>query len=508
MSYISLYRKYRPLTFAELSGQEHIKQTLLSELVGSKISHAYLFSGPRGTGKTSTARILARAVNCLSPKNGEPCNSCERCKEFLEGTALDLIEIDAASNRGIDEIRELREKISFAPATAKYKVFIIDEVHMLTKEAFNALLKTLEEPPAHAIFVLATTEVHKIPATILSRCQHFSFHSISMAAIVKRLKEIAALEKIEIASDALVLLAQKSRGALRDALSILDQLRILEKPIDCRDILDLLGIVDSEAAFEILNRISQNDAEVLTYLSEVFEKGSDPGALLEELTENLRRLIYIKAKTGQIFSELTEHQQETLRSIAEKFSFHQLCQGLDAALETAQQLKISPIAELPVELFVAKLLDYRQPNLSLPQVPPKLTTDMVVDDDLFKMAQAHWGEVLVRLKMYPALQAVLRSGKLVSAGKDQLLIQFPYAFHLNQAIQPKNKILLEKTFSETLGRRIILNCQVERQNFALSKEKDLTPAEETEQKNQENKEIVTEETITEIFGIGVDKPEV
>jgi len=484
MTYISLYRKYRPKNFAELSGQEHIKQTLLSELLSSKISHAYLFAGPRGTGKTSMARILARAVNCDSPKEGEPCNACPRCLEFAEGTALDLLEIDAASNRGIDEIRELRERISFAPAIAKYKIFIIDEVHMLTKEAFNALLKTLEEPPAHAIFILATTEAHKIPATILSRCQHFSFHNLPLAAIADRLKKVISEEKIEMDEDALLLVAQKSRGALRDALSMLDQLRILDKQIEARDVMELLGSLDASASISVLQKVAEKDNQVLTLLAQLFEEGADPGAFLDDLAEHLRRLIFIKSGNQFILKELTKEQQADILALKDKFSFEELTRFLSGVLAAAQQLKTSPLAELPIELLVVEMLGIVPEVVVQPaeikktenstqavEVKPRPIASVsspavsappvsVGQNDLLALARGCWGEILVKLKGNPTLQAVVRSAQLISAQQDILTMEFPYRFHFDRASESRNKILLEKLFSESLARRIALEFKL------------------------------------------------
>jgi DNA polymerase-3 subunit gamma/tau len=222
-----LYRKWRPQTFAEVAGQEVVTRTLTNAVAAGKVAHAYLFSGPRGTGKTTTGRLLAKAVNCLDPaeeRPGEPCNQCDSCRMFTEGRALDLIELDAASNRGIDEIRSLRDKVGFAPTSGRYKIYLVDEVHMLTEPAFNALLKTLEEPPPHVIFVLATTEVHKVPATVTSRCQRFDLRRIPLDAIVDRLTQICEREEVECPRDGLALVARQATGSLRDAINLLEQL--------------------------------------------------------------------------------------------------------------------------------------------------------------------------------------------------------------------------------------------------------------------------------------------
>ena len=249
----ALYRRWRSRTFAEILGQDHVTHTLLNALRHDRIAHAYLFSGPRGTGKTTTARVLAKAVNCLDPQDGEPCNRCEICCRLNEGRSLDLIEIDAASNRGIDEIRDLRAKIAFSPSECRYKVYVVDEVHMLTNEAFNALLKTLEEPPPHAIFVLATTEPHKIPATVLSRCQRFGFRRVSMASLEKKLRMICERENVCVESPALDAIARYAAGSFRDAESLLDQLVSCgAEVIALEDVRGVLGSAPAEVVSGIV----------------------------------------------------------------------------------------------------------------------------------------------------------------------------------------------------------------------------------------------------------------
>ncbi|GAI10220.1 unnamed protein product, partial [marine sediment metagenome] len=254
------YRKWRPQTLAEIVGQEQVTQTLSNALKSGRVSHAYLFYGPRGTGKTSTGRILAKAVNCLTNGKGEPCNTCEICRAITEGRALDVIEIDAASNRGIDEIRDLREKVNYAPNQARHKVYIIDEVHMLTKEASNALLKTLEEPPPYVIFILATTEVHKVLPTILSRCQRFDFRRISQADVVSKLTRICSAEGIHIEPEGLRLIAKSATGSLRDAENLLEQLTTYYgTEVELRQVQAILGITGDERAKELIRHIVNND---------------------------------------------------------------------------------------------------------------------------------------------------------------------------------------------------------------------------------------------------------
>jgi len=296
-----LYRKYRPRSFIEVVGQEHIVQTLQNAVRTNMISHAYLFSGPRGSGKTTLARILAKAVNCQNPKDGEPCNTCENCQEINQGRAIDLIEIDAASNRGIDEIRDLKEGIRFSPTKLKYKVFVIDESHQLTKEAANALLKTLEEPPDHAIFILATTEVHRMIPTILSRTQRFDFRKLRVEEIVKRLENITKKEGVKVEKSALELIAMNSGGALRDAESILDKVLTFHHGYDTKDgvtvdmVKELLGIVDINLIAEFVDFIAEKKAgKAVDFLNQKLEEGVDPQEFAKNVVYYLRQMLLIK----------------------------------------------------------------------------------------------------------------------------------------------------------------------------------------------------------------------
>ncbi|MCI8336626.1 MAG: DNA polymerase III subunit gamma/tau [Peptococcaceae bacterium] len=292
MSYTALYRKFRPGDFRELVGQAHISKTLQHALETGRIVHAYLFCGPRGTGKTSTAKILAQAVNCLHLQNGEPCGECEACKRIKEGQSLDIMEIDAASNRGIDEIRDLRERVRYAPAQEKFKVYIIDEVHMLTNEAFNALLKTLEEPPAHVIFILATTEAHKIPLTVLSRCQRFDFRRISLVDISLRLKEVAEKEHIAITQEAVEAIAKKAEGGLRDAMSLLDQcVSFAPDEVTAETVAMVLGAMDGDFIAGMAAALyQQNLSFILEGIEQLVSQGKDLRQFLQDLLEHFRSL--------------------------------------------------------------------------------------------------------------------------------------------------------------------------------------------------------------------------
>lgn len=295
MSYQALYRKYRPLVFSDVVGQEHITETLKQEITDNKLSHAYLFTGTRGTGKTTCAKILARAVNCLNPKDGNPCGECEMCRAVSDGEITDIVEIDAASNNNVDSIRELREQIAFPPAAAKYRVYIIDEVHMLSISAFNALLKTLEEPPYYVVFILATTEVHKLPATILSRCQRFDFKRIEPSRICERIMAVAALEGLTVTNEAAQLIASVADGGMRDALSVLDLCASSGGVIDEDTVARSCAMAGSEYLFKLADYIKAQDTEAaLLLVDELHNNSVDMARLLAEITNHYRNLMIVK----------------------------------------------------------------------------------------------------------------------------------------------------------------------------------------------------------------------
>ncbi len=317
MAYIALYRKFRPKTFDEVVGQEHIEKTLKNQIINNRIGHAYLFSGGRGSGKTSTAKILARAVNCLNPINGEPCNECEICKQAIDGNLVDITEMDAASNNGVDNIRDIREEVEFIPTNARYRVYIIDEVHMLSTGAFNALLKTLEEPPAHVIFILATTEPQKLPATILSRCQRFDFKRISREDIMKRLKFICNENGTQIEDNALRMIANLADGAMRDAISILDRCVSDGDEIITEDkIRELSGVPQFEYLSQMVNALVSHEPENVLKISEkLIEEGKDINVFLWELIKLVRDILIYK-----IDGALVSYSEEEKNIINEIFS--------------------------------------------------------------------------------------------------------------------------------------------------------------------------------------------
>ncbi|MDR3970883.1 MAG: DNA polymerase III subunit gamma/tau [Ruminococcus sp.] len=293
--YRVLYRKWRPAVFTDVSGQEHITSTLQSEVSSGRLNHAYLFTGSRGTGKTTCAKILAKAVNCLNPQNGNPCGECEICKGIDDGSILDIVEMDAASNRKIDDIRQIIDEVQFKPAKCKYRVYIVDEVHMLTTEAFNALLKTLEEPPEHVIFILATTEVHKLPQTIRSRCQRFDFHRIPPKAIADRVEYVVSQENAEITESAALMLASVADGALRDALSLLDSCLAVSSHIDEEVVRNAAGLVSKTYLFELATAIiNKNPTRSLEIIDRLYSESKDMARLCDELVEHFRALMLIK----------------------------------------------------------------------------------------------------------------------------------------------------------------------------------------------------------------------
>ena len=355
--YRAFYRKYRPSTFTDVVGQKHITTTLENAVKSGKTSHAYLFTGSRGTGKTSCAKILSKAVNCLNPQNGNPCNECEICKGIDNGAILDIIEIDAASNNGVDNIRDLREEANFTPATAKYRVYIIDEVHMLSIGAFNALLKTLEEPPAHVIFILATTEVHKLPSTILSRCQRFDFKRIPPEDMAARLKEVAEKENLKLADDGAMLIARIADGAMRDALSLLDRCSSCEGEIDSAAVASSAGLAGREYIFELCDCIlEKNSAKALEVIDKLYNDSCDMERLITELTSHFRNLMVSKAVKN--FEDMIICSQGEIEIICEqsaKTTLATIMSCIDILTASASTMKQGANRRTSAELCIIRL---------------------------------------------------------------------------------------------------------------------------------------------------------
>lgn len=355
MAYVALYRKWRPQGFDSLVGQEAVRTALTNALETGRIAHAYLFAGPRGTGKTSTAKILAKAVNCEHGPTPNPCNKCQNCVRINDGTSMDVFEIDAASNRGIDEIRDLREKVAFAPVNGRYKVYIIDEVHMLTTEAFNALLKTLEEPPPHVIFILATTEPHKIPATIHSRCQRFDFKRVTDSDIVKRLREVADGSGIAADDNALQLIAVQADGGMRDALSLLDQCGVMAERVSTETVRSVLGIVGREALRELVKAVGEgNVPKALELLEALLAGGKDVKQIITELAEYLRAVLLYKASPDYREIYLTD-TKEAIAAMEGLFSTDRLMAAQERLHQCMLELRQSVRGRIAAEMCLFDL---------------------------------------------------------------------------------------------------------------------------------------------------------
>ncbi len=504
------YRKWRPRTLAEVVGQEPITQTLLNALSSSRISHAYLFCGPRGTGKTSTARILAKAVNCLTAGNSEPCNTCSMCQAINETRALDIIEIDAASNTGVDDIRSLREKVNYAPNQARYKVYIIDEVHMLSTSASNALLKTLEEPPPHIIFILATTEVHKILPTILSRCQRFDFRRLSQADVISKLTHICSTEGIHIESEALRLIAKSATGSLRDAENLLEQLTTYYgAEVSLQQVQATLGITGDWRAKEIIKHIINNDISAgMKTINDVNSDGLDLRQFNRELVEYLRALLLVKTGSDEAV-DLTAEDKAELKDLAARVPLEQILRAVK--LFGQLELGVENYSTLPLELALVDCAliqqeekdsytkptgyELRQPlkvttpsptpfhpekhkpeteptSTPTPTAPPAVpamatptTTPLEAGSEIERL-RLNWKQIIEQapqdIKRTSAV-AILRSAGVrpMTVENNTVALAFRYPYHKEQIEKIENQRVAERIISNFLGRPCQIQCILE-----------------------------------------------
>lgn len=358
MSYLVTARKWRPQTFAEVVGQEHIAQTVTNAICNERIAHAYLFAGPRGVGKTTTARIFAKVLNCVNPKNGEPCNNCEMCDSFNKSQSLDIIEIDGASNRRIEEIRSLRESVKYAPTKGKYKIYIIDEVHMLTTESFNALLKTLEEPPGHTIFIFATTDVHKVPLTIISRCQRFDFRRISIAAIKNLLSKIAKAEGITIDDESLTTIAKKADGALRDAESLFDQVvSFCGTDVTSEIVSQMLNLIDDEMYFRVSDAVINKDfGEAFTITKTIYDNGWNFIDFVNGLNEHFRNIATVVVRKDTTLVEASETYLDRYLQYSEQFTEGDIIRILAFIGKIQNEMRSSQNHKIKVELALFHII--------------------------------------------------------------------------------------------------------------------------------------------------------
>ena len=520
----ALYRVYRPKNFSDVIGQEHIVRTLKNQIENNNVGHAYLFCGTRGTGKTSTAKIFSRAVNCTNLHNDEPCNECENCREILEDKTMDVVEIDAASNNSVDDIRELRENVKYSPAKSKYKVYIIDEVHMLSQGAFNALLKTLEEPPSYVIFILATTEPHKIPATILSRCQRFDFKRVTVKDISSRMRYICEKEGIEADEKALNLIARNSQGALRDALSILDQCISFEgNKISYNDVIELLGSVNIEQLFDLAESIIKEDTrKSLQILNDFIIWGKDVRNLVNDLIDHFRNLMVCKISNDldEIIS-LPEETIDLLKQQAETIDTNNLIRILNILSEAQDGMKISsnprvlmevtmmkiaqPMFDESKEALIKRIENLEQKiesgNIKVNHISTNQTVDNFNENnqqnnntvekqedenieyenlkgDDIKLVEKSWKKILQKMKedKNQVIRALLQDVDSFNISEDTLYIIFTdnYSFAKSRLDSPATIQYVEKVIREVLNRsfsvKIALKSQLSNLNTEIKKE--------------------------------------
>ena len=509
----TLYRKYRPQNFSEVIGQRHIVRTLSNALKRNRVGHAYLFTGPRGTGKTTIARLFAKAVNCISLSGAESCRKCDLCKNIEQGRSLDIIEIDAASNTGVDNIRELRETVKLPPTQAKYKVYIIDEVHMLSTGAFNALLKTLEEPPAHVIFILATTEIHKVPETIISRCQRFDFARLPIQNIIEKLSLIAQSEKIKIEKDALEMIAIAAEGGMRDAESLLAQVISLEdKNITGKEVEEILGATDRQSAHDLAEMIISGDSTAaIAKINGLLNDGYDLQVFNKSLINYLRQLMLLKIspELKSYFSyEITGEQMAKMLEQAGKAELAKIISAINLFLEAQNKISGFLLPQLPLEIAIIKatntfpslaqapnfnlqpadsrseknnepknhksqITNHKQisnpdgQNLKDPASPGNSNAAIEQFGDLtIGAANDKWRELLEKIApLNHSLKALLSNCKVFAVNGDEVILATPYDFYMEKLNEPANQLTVADIFGKILGAKIRIKTISDKTSF-------------------------------------------